>query len=79
MDTPTIKFTFSINFLPSPFDSEPSSINDQFVEGLLCSRFSRLACGKLDEGTLLPLDDGNGTNLTKLVEVAPVIIQENVK
>lgn len=60
-----------LSFLPSPFDSEPPPIDDEFVEGLLSRHFSRLPCGKLDEGALLPLDDGDGANLTKLVKVAP--------
>lgn len=62
---------FWISFLPSPLDSEPPSIDNELVEGLLSSHFSRLPCGKLDKGTLLPLDYGNGTDLTKLVEVTP--------
>lgn len=67
------------SFLPSPFDSEPPSINDKFVEGLLSSHFSCLPCGKLDEGTLLPLDNGNSANLTKLVKVTPAIKQANAQ
>ncbi len=62
-----------ISFLPSPFDSESPSINDEFVEGLLGSHLSCLPGGKLDEGALLPLDYGNGANLTKLVKVTPEI------
>lgn len=68
-----------INFLPSPLDCEPASINDQFVEGLLSSHFRRLPCGKLDEGALLPLDYGNGANLTELVKVTPAITQKYVQ
>lgn len=65
-----------ISFLPSPLDSEPPSIDDEFVEGLLSCHFSRLPRGKLDESTLLPLDYGNGANLTKLVKVTPAIKTE---
>lgn len=67
-----------MSFLPSPLDSEPASINDQFVEGLLSSHFCCLPCGKLDEGALLPLDYGNGANLTKLIKVTPAITQINI-
>lgn len=66
------------SFLPPPFDSEPPPIDDEFVEGLLSRHFRRLPCGKLDEGALLPLDYGDGANLTKLVKVAPKIKQKNV-
>lgn len=59
------------SLLPSPFNSESSSIDDELVEGLLCSHFCCLPRGKLDKGTLLPLDYGNGTNLTKLVKEIP--------
>ena len=61
--------------LPSPLDSEPASIDDEFVEGLFSSHFSCLPCGELDERTLLPLDDGNGSNFTKLIEVTPAVTQ----
>lgn len=64
-----------IGFLPSPLDSESSSVNNEFVEGLFSSRFSRLPRGKLDESALLPLDYGNGSDFTKLVEVTPAMTQ----
>lgn len=66
------------SFLPPPFDSEPPPIDDEFVEGLFSCHFSCLPCGKLDEGALLPLDYGDGANLTKLVKVAPKIKQTDV-
>lgn len=59
-------------FLPSPFHSQPSSIDDELVEGLFSRHFSRLPRCKLYEGTLLPLDNGNSTNFTELVKEAPV-------
>lgn len=59
-------------FLPSPFHSQPSPIDDELVEGLFSSHFRRLPCCKLYEGTLLPLDNGDGTNFTELVKEAPV-------
>lgn len=58
-------------FLPSPFNSESSTIDDELVERLFSRHFCCLPCGKLDKGTLLPLDYGNGPNLTKLVEEIP--------
>lgn len=68
-----------LSFLPSPFDSESPPIDDELVERLFSSHFSRLPCCKLYEGTLLPLDNGDGTNLTKLVKVAPEIRQISKK
>lgn len=64
-----------LSFLPPPFDSEPPPIDDELVERLFSSHFSCLPCCKLYEGTLLPLDNGDSTNLTKLVKVAPEIRQ----
>lgn len=61
----------SARLSPSPLDGEPAPVDDELVEGLLSSHLGRLPGGKLDEGALLPLDDGNGANLTKLVKMTP--------
>ena len=56
---------------PPPLDGQPASVEDELVEGLLGGRLCSLPRGELDEGTLLPLDDGDGADLTKLVEMVP--------
>lgn len=52
-------------------------VDNELVEGLLSGELSRLPCGKLDEGTLLLLDDGGGPDLPKLVEAIPVGAHHN--
>lgn len=66
-----------ISHRPAPFNIKPAPINDEFIKGLLCSRLCGLPCGELDESTLLPLNDGDGTNLPKLVEVIPFVGKKN--
>ena len=56
-------------YSPSPFDIEPATIDDEFVEGFLSSHFCSLSGSKLDESTLLPLHYCYCPNLPKLVEV----------
>ena len=64
---------------PPPLDGQPASVEDQLVEGLLGGRLGSLPRCELDEGTLLPLDDGDGADLTKLVEMVPAGETDNAK
>lgn len=54
---------------PSPLDIEPPAIHDQLVKGLLSGYLGSLPGGELDEGTLLPLHNSDGADLSKLVEM----------
>ena len=58
--------------LPAPLDVESATFDNELVEGFLSSQLCSLTGGKLDEGTLLPLNDGGGPDLPKLVEMVPV-------
>lgn len=67
----TTRFSHSGGHSPAPLDGEPASVDDELVEGLLGGRLGGLPRGELDEGTLLPLDYGDGADLAKLVEMVP--------
>lgn len=54
-------------------------MNDELVEGFLCSHFSRLTCGELDKGALLPLHYGDGPDLSELVEMVSEINQKKTE
>lgn len=53
----------------SPFNIESSAIHNQLVKGLLSGYLSSLPGGELDEGTLLPLHNSDGADLSELVEM----------
>ena len=56
---------------PPPLDVQPSAVDDQLVEALLCGGLRAGPLRELHEGTLLPADHRQRADLSKLVEVVP--------